>query len=293
MSGLVNELVFSVHGVESVSEWQLRITPELSGIHGLIHVPYSYGQFKFWRVLRKSARQAEIDRFYAELSRFQQAHPTIRPSVIAHSFGTYILAQTLVTYPAVDLDRIILCGSIIDRNYDWGSLLKTGRVRRIRNEVAGKDGVVGLFRCRVMRLVVPFTGASGVDAFSASLDELEQPKFAHFNHSSHFIAAAHCRRYWIPFLRATRDFANLCRECVDRTNPERATAKANFAVLYDSAIKSTIASVFRKSTKSELSDLFQLLREEIASEGAKGQRSFYELLELLIRSLVRHVPPDS
>ena len=46
-------------------------------------------------------------------------HPRAKISVIAHSFGTYLLGQLLVLHPTIQLHRIILCGSVLQRGYRW------------------------------------------------------------------------------------------------------------------------------------------------------------------------------
>lgn len=48
--------------------------------------------------------------------------------MIAHSFGTYIVSRTLEQYPSTKLDRLILCGSIIHKDFDCETLLGSRRV---------------------------------------------------------------------------------------------------------------------------------------------------------------------
>jgi pimeloyl-ACP methyl ester carboxylesterase len=293
MTTLVSELVLSIHGVECEGEWQLRITPELGGIDGLVHYPHVYGQFRFWKVLRPSSRERQINALYVLLDQLQKQYDGVRPSVIAHSFGTYLVSRVLATYPSVDLDRVILCGSIVDSRFDWAGLIANGRVRKVRNEVAGKDPVVRLFRFRLMRRLVPHTGPTGVDRFTTKAEGFEQQSFPQFKHSSHFVADAHCRKYWIPFLRQTRAFRDLCAACHDSTHPAHAKAQAEFAALYDAQIRHAVTVMFRERSEAQWSDYVELIREDILREGENGKRTFDELLDRYVRALrklLKNVP---
>ena len=286
---LVSEVVLTIHGVQSRGEWQLRVAPELSGIDGLVYDPHVYGRFAFWKVLIAPLRKREVRKFYTKISECQERFPAVAPSIIAHSFGTYIVSQALKTFPSIKVNRVIFCGSIVDRDYDWATLVNNGRVLKIRNEVAGRDRVVALFQWRVMRALVPETGASGTCRFNTSLAEVEQQEFHGYEHSSHFIANSHCRCYWVPFLRGTLDFRDLCAICTDENDPKRGQAFAAFCALYDPPLRTIVHMTFPNRSEEQLSDILKLLRREVIVHGAMGTRKFDELAYRFAVALRRHV----
>jgi hypothetical protein len=59
-------------------------------------------------------------------------------SVICHSFGTYILCNVLLATRWVRLKRIILCGSIVPREFPWADVVTEFEPRAL-NECGTKD----------------------------------------------------------------------------------------------------------------------------------------------------------
>jgi hypothetical protein len=289
MDELVKEIVLTVHGVGSGIAWQLQITPEFGGIEGFVHHPHHYGRFPFWNVLIAGRRDAQVDAFRRKLESLREKHPNVRPSVVAHSFGTYIVCRALMS-EVIELDRLVLCGSIVSRDYDWSAVIGK-HVNKVRNEVAGSDRVVRMFRWRVLRLLVPHSGPSGIDSFTAAATNFEQQVFpAHF-HSSHFVANDHCRRYWMPFLRGTRDFQAHCSRCLNGGDPGQDRAYTEFMGTYDPAIKTAIRQAFASTRRSErqLTDYLNIVRTDVITYGAQGLRRFDELTDIFTRSLRHHV----
>lgn len=286
----ITEIVVSVHGVESTGDWHERvIAPGFDGIAGLIHKPHNYGKFRAWKVFIGPLRNRQIRKFYKKIDQFHQQHPDIRPSVVAHSFGTYIVTRALARYPAIKLNRLVLCGSIVERAYDWKTMLESRRVHGVRNEVAGDDPVVRLFRSRVMRRLVPYSGPTGIDGFGHKYSGFEEATFKEFSHCSHFEAPLHCKTFWVPYIRGTQEFSDLCRQCADSTNPNRAAAYAEFSSRYDSAIAAAVDVIFHERSQSQRDDYVKLLRHDIIRDGAAGRAKFEESCDRKVRALNAHV----
>ena len=57
-----------------------------------------------------------------------------RPSVIAHSFATYLLGNALLHYPYLRFNRVLLCGSILPPSFPWDAIIDRGQVQAVRNE---------------------------------------------------------------------------------------------------------------------------------------------------------------
>lgn len=276
----VCEIIITIHGVESIGRWQDQIHPEFGGIDDFVHEPHNYGRFQFWKAAVPCLRRREIRRFYKKYSEIRGRNQGVAPSVVAHSFGTYIVAHALLTYPYIEFDRVILCGSVVDCDYDWVSLLEKNRIRRIRNEVAGRDYVVQLFRWRLMRLLIPGTGPSGTDNFRNTSNQLQQPFFNLFTHSEHFVANEHCRKSWIPFLRGTEHFMNLCKRCL-HDGSDAVQALAEFDQEYGSLIRGYVEKLFhaRFPTAEQISDYYKIVRGNVIYEGVSGKRNAEKLVQ--------------
>lgn len=207
-------MLFSIHGIRTEGEWQERIDPSFEAIKGFRHRKHKYGYFDFWKVGSKKQRDQEVERFadfYDE--HVKDGDPA--PSIIAHSFGTYIAGSALARFPAIKFNRIILCGSIIATDFDWKSCFDTNRVRAVLNERAGDDWVVTEFRSLILRGAIPNSGPSGVDGFTSIQPRLIERIYPQFQHSDHFILRAHCNRFWRPFIFDNEEFAALCARYIE------------------------------------------------------------------------------
>ena len=122
--------------------------------------------------------------------------------MIAHSFGTYIVANAIEKYAELRFDRIILCGSIVSMEFDWDSLIKSGRVNAVLNEFGCEDiwaKIVGKF--------VSDAGASGALGFRGSSSLVYQRRRTRFRHSDFFYPLNY-KENWIPFLNGAEPAEN-------------------------------------------------------------------------------------
>jgi hypothetical protein len=188
------QAIVSLHGINTRGAWQKEFTSVLSD-KGLPHKPYDYGFFHPVRFAFRRSRKAEIRRFIDYYAR-QGFGPGKAPSVVAHSFGSYIVCIALERNQEIYFKDIILLGSIVRRDFPWSKFTKTGRVRRVLNERAQKD--VWVPRAK---LVVPDAGPSGVEGFIDLAGGAVQERIhEHFDHSE----VLHELRYehvWVPFLK--------------------------------------------------------------------------------------------
>src|ERR1051325_2864688 len=102
-------IVISLHGIRTRGGWQKELTQTLNE-SGFVHVPLDYGFFGALQLLLPFARRKKVDWFRDRYGQAVGDGPP--PSLIAHSFGTYIATEAMRIYPSVRFDRIILCGSI-------------------------------------------------------------------------------------------------------------------------------------------------------------------------------------
>src|SRR6516165_3859590 len=88
------KVVFSVHGIKTRGKWQKDVTPLLNQA-GFTVVPLDYGYFLALQLLIPSAREKKVDWFREEYIRQCNRLQCSRPSIAAHSLGSYLVAQAL------------------------------------------------------------------------------------------------------------------------------------------------------------------------------------------------------
>ncbi len=117
------------------------------------------------------------------------------PSVVAHSFGTYILGHALLRFPFLRFNKVILCGSILPRDFPWEALIESGQVQAVRNEYGARD---------TWSSIAPWfirgSGASGIYGFDLpSSERFIQEGYRRYTHSDYF-SDGHMLEFWMPFL---------------------------------------------------------------------------------------------
>jgi pimeloyl-ACP methyl ester carboxylesterase len=192
--------MFSIHGIRTLGHWQEELEPELTE-HGWSHQPYQFGYFPLIKFLRNRSRKKVVEDFHDwYIQKSKQFEPNEkkralnRPSIIAHSFGSYVVGECMLKYCEVKFDKVILCGSILPREFDWLELLGRNQVWHVRNEFGLQD----LWAKRVGRYV-PRTGDSGYAGFELESPRITQQWFDYHEHSDYF-RLGHCKVHWIPFL---------------------------------------------------------------------------------------------
>ncbi len=187
-------VIFSIHEhTRLVARGKREFNPYLEKV-GFRHVLLDYNYFWAFQLLIPFMREKRIEWFRREYEKCV-AGLKIRPSIIAHSFGTYIVASALLKYQEIAFDRLILCGSIVRRGYDWSRVLNSGQGNAVLNEYSVRDIWV-----KLPQLAVADAGASGAYGFDSSEPALYQRPRPEFRHSDYF-SPLNYEKNWIPFLR--------------------------------------------------------------------------------------------
>jgi pimeloyl-ACP methyl ester carboxylesterase len=184
--------VISLHGIRTRGVWQKILTRAMG--NAFSHDPWDYGWFAFFKLIRPGQREREIENFRDEYH-LKYGDRGIVPSVIAHSFGTYIVARAMEKYPDIRFDQMILCGSILPPDFQWSGFDDT-RFARMLHDYGGRD-----FWAKVVEWVVPDAGPSGSKGFKdpagGRIIERHSPRFRH----SDYFYSGNFTNSWIPFLR--------------------------------------------------------------------------------------------
>lgn len=158
--------ILLVHGIRDQGEWQDQVACVLKRLPGVEVFPIGFGYLNVFAFLFpfiwRGRAIAEVERkFNAAVAEC----PGAKVSVIAHSFGTYAVVKMLEQRTDVKLHRLVLCGSIVSRSFDWG-LLRPRLEHRVLNDYGYEDvwpvmaasvsftfGPTGTFGCRTPQVI--------------------------------------------------------------------------------------------------------------------------------------------
>lgn len=193
-------LVISVHGIRTHGEWQKVFAAAMSGSSSKVE-PFDYGRYGLLRFLTPPFNRLMVDKFYdwyhaivkscaaVNLARYDK-----RPSAVGHSLGSWILGNAMLKFEDVRFDKLILAGSILPRDFDWGTLFARDQVASVRNECGQKDP----WPKWASRLVADTGtgGSEGFEWFSAAVENIRCEWFGH----SESLMRPHVERQWMPYL---------------------------------------------------------------------------------------------
>jgi pimeloyl-ACP methyl ester carboxylesterase len=195
-------VVVATHGIRTRGKWQKDLAPLLSR-KGFTPVLPDYGYFLLLQLVTPRSRRKKVDWFRDEYTRVCKDQGCDRPSIVGHSFGTYLIARSMEIYPEIKFDRVILCGAIVRRDYDWGAHAERGQIHKVLNQYGGLD-----IWARLVEWVVKDAGQSGLLGFEkahAALIEQGRPEFRH----SDYFYALNFTDTWLPFLEGAEPKATV------------------------------------------------------------------------------------
>lgn len=161
------------------------------------------------------------------------------PSLIAHSFGTYLSGYALRDLQYPGYDRIVVAGCVLDGGFPWDRLQgrDPARFHEVRNEMAARDNIARL--AAWLDRLIPGFGSAGYSGFrgtpewvhnldsanvvcnscagSKARTPIHNVKCEELGHSDVFLGPGYAVVYWLPFLwgydpAAYRYFLSVCFE---------------------------------------------------------------------------------
>lgn len=197
----ITELVFVLHGIRDLGRWSAKFESEIDRRYPgrrehLAIVSPRYGYFGMGPFLFEGVRKRYVRWFMDEYTETLARYPNVTPANIrffGHSNGTYIAAEALKTYKAMEIERVVFAGSVVAKDFDWAGLTTldpvTGqerpRVQAVRNYVGTEDWVVAMFP-RLFELPVASwlknpIGSAGFNGFddAARVDNVRFVQGAH------------------------------------------------------------------------------------------------------------------
>jgi len=245
------EWVVVIHGMNTSGAWQEEFSWYFATTWGR-SVPvavYKYGMVIAGVVMawRRRTLQRRLRYKLAALNEQAQAQGFAwLPDVVAHSFGTWLLAHLLedeLERPEEErlrFGRVILAGCVIRPDFGWARVKAAGLVESVLNHYGTKDPIVPLAHYTILD-----SGPSGRRGFDG--DEVINVRASGYGHSD-VLSTSRCysatenrlskcgseageltslahgyRRYWRPFL--TLPISELDR-ISDRVDPARVWTEA-------------------------------------------------------------------
>jgi CheY-like chemotaxis protein len=200
--------ILTVHGINTFGDWQERFS-HLASEKGFKfdHLPFKFARFDFIKFLTPKLRKSVINKFETDFKVWQENNSCKRIVCIAHSFGTYILINTLRKLGeeyTKNIDTIILSGSVLKEDYDIYNFAQKNKIRVI-NECAIHD--IPLLASKAFVLD---TGMAGKIGFRGLSNENIVNRFYTGGHSVFFDKKSKImEEKWIPILESN---SNLKKE---------------------------------------------------------------------------------
>jgi hypothetical protein len=196
-------LVLSIHGIRTRGEWQ-KIFASVVGGSRTKNDSFDFGRYGLLRFLTPPFNDRLVDNFYEWISTVLASNRDIidlerydkKPSIIAHSLGSWVLGYAMLKHEDLCFDKIILAGSILPQHFDWELLFSRNQVSRVRNECGKLDPWPGL-----AKRLVKGAGTGGVEGFDCFAPALENIYFQRFAHSDALLRR-HIETHWMPFLNS-------------------------------------------------------------------------------------------
>ena len=199
-------VIVPIHGIRThAEEWLPRLSLAAS-TSGWAVAPYVYG-YQDASLLRNETEKIKIvEGFRNWLIEIRKiyAGPI---SIVGHSFGTYVVGRYLSKADDISqkFDCVILCGSILSPNYDWGGLLDRAIVGRVLNTVSVEDEWVkylpdGGIPILAKDSLFGAAGHLGFNCKNSGFYEIRSSLLTHNNVFRDDVVVAQ----WLPFLEASK-----------------------------------------------------------------------------------------
>jgi pimeloyl-ACP methyl ester carboxylesterase len=189
---LQEHVVVVIHGIRDFALWQTNVRQALEA-GGLKIELTNFMRLDLVRFLVPLPlfREAAIQKIWKQIEDIRLIYPNARISLIAHSFGTYILAEILRREFTFKAHRVIFCGSVVRYDFPFEQV-KERFESPILNEVGTRDVWPA-----IAESVTWGYGSAGTYGFRRPRvrDRWHNGK----NHSA-FLNAEFCRKFWLPFL---------------------------------------------------------------------------------------------
>ena len=216
----MKRLIITIHGIRTFGQWQERlehlIVNDDQCPDDIEFAHWKYGYFSVFAFLFPPFRAFATRNFKKELIDLESNSDYQRIDIVAHSFGTHIIAKAIKSLPIKKrprIDTLILAGSVLKHSFVWSSIIGKG-VKRVLNDCGTKDNILILSQAAVL-----LTGMAGRIGFTGFMGKNLRNRYFEFGHSGYFEKKHKpyddfMKHYWVPFL-----LTDATPESIDQRKP--------------------------------------------------------------------------
>lgn len=200
-----NGLIIALHGIMSDAEWLIKLAP-IASSNNWIYSPFYYGK-KYPNILLSDSEKMKMLEEFREFVKNTSDKYSMKPNIIAHSFGTYIVGNYLKSFnfePPIKFKNIIFAGSILATNFPWKECIEKESVKSIYNEVTTNDPWVPHIKKTSWLKEDKLFGPAGTEGFTDKHDRIINNKSSAFDHSN-MLNEDIFENIWIPHFNITKN----------------------------------------------------------------------------------------
>ena len=190
-------MVLFVHGIRDPGFWEQDLR-KLFEAEGFIAKPIGYHVFDIFRFLLGFRRRA-VEWVKSQIESAVHDNPDAELTIIAHSFGTYVVARILEEDPNVRLSRLVMCGGIVRRRYRWDKTVRlNGQDRRL--EILNEHSARDIWPVFARHATLGFGDTGTIGCQNANVTDRQ-----HAVSHSKYLNKVFAKDYWIPHLAHGKD----------------------------------------------------------------------------------------
>jgi pimeloyl-ACP methyl ester carboxylesterase len=182
--------VLILHGIRDVAPWSTAVRKAFQGTDTEV-TPIGMAFVDLMAFVLPWSRSKRIEWIRSQIASYSAQE--YRVSIIAHSFGTYIVGKILEKYPEIKLHRLVLCGAILPRQFEWQKIFG----RNILSSHVINDCGTNDWWPIVASSFIWGCDASGTFGFTQHGVTDRYHVFGHSGALNEEFAA----KYWVPWLR--------------------------------------------------------------------------------------------
>jgi len=186
-------VVILVHGIRDFALWQVNVEQSLDSA-GFKVASTNYGRFNLIEFLLPFSyfRNRAIKEIWNQIRIIRQNNKDALISVIAHSFGTYVVAKLMQQNFDIEFHRVIFCGSVVQYKFPFENFQNRFHAP-ILNEVGARD----IWPAMAESLTTGY-GSAGTYGFRRAL---VKDRWHSGAQHGYFLNDEFCKKYWIPWLK--------------------------------------------------------------------------------------------
>ncbi len=182
-------VVVPIHGIRDDGEWSEILRRAFVKRRDIEVAPGGFGYFHVAKFLCERQRRPVLEQVLRTLRNLQGQQRVV--SVLCHSFGTYCVTKAILENSDIRLFRLIMCGSIVPRQFPWDRVPAALPAGRVVNDCGNMD-----FWPIVAQRMSKLYGDTGRLGFA---HDPVRDRWHDVNHSG-FFTEAMVTNYWAPFI---------------------------------------------------------------------------------------------